>query len=331
MTLWLNMIAAAYRVDIDDAAWLDGVVDVVRPKLDDGLGVYAFFYQAPSPSQYSQSAIRFYGCSPEVESFAVRAGELTTPEIVRDILLSHPFGTTSDALGRRRLSTELSSMAPPHGIADSVGLNAIDPLGNGCIITGPRRTMARLGRGERSLFRMVTAHLAAGHRLRRGLARTLQAQIDSAEAIIEPGGAVQHAVGAAEPAGARAALVRATARLDRARRRETDSRNAVELWTALVSGRWSIVDRFDTDGRRFFLAWRNDPAVPTSRELTPRELQVASYAALGHSNKLIAYSLGLSESTVATHLTTARTKLGLRTRLELIELVRAIRWRDVAG
>ena len=46
------------------------------------------------------------------------------------------------------------------------------------------------------------------------------------------------------------------------------------------------------------------------RALTPRERQVLGYAELGHSNKLIAYSLGLAPSTVATVLGKARKKIG---------------------
>jgi DNA-binding CsgD family transcriptional regulator len=44
--------------------------------------------------------------------------------------------------------------------------------------------------------------------------------------------------------------------------------------------------------------------------LTDRERQVFTYAAMGQSNKLIAYSLGLAVSTVAAHLERARRKLG---------------------
>src|SRR5689334_855789 len=96
--LWLEMIGAAYRLDVDDAAWLDGVVEVLRPKLDQGLGVYASFYEAPSPREFRGGAIRFYGCTPEVKAFAARARQDTTADVVRDVLLSHPFGTTSDVL-----------------------------------------------------------------------------------------------------------------------------------------------------------------------------------------------------------------------------------------
>jgi DNA-binding CsgD family transcriptional regulator len=52
--------------------------------------------------------------------------------------------------------------------------------------------------------------------------------------------------------------------------------------------------------------------------LSGREQQVVLQAIQGHSNKLIAIELGLTESTVATHLRRALGKLGLRSRRELI-------------
>lgn len=47
------------------------------------------------------------------------------------------------------------------------------------------------------------------------------------------------------------------------------------------------------------------------RALTRREQQVLAYAEIGHSNKLIAYSLGVAISTVSTLLARARRKLRL--------------------
>ena len=48
---------------------------------------------------------------------------------------------------------------------------------------------------------------------------------------------------------------------------------------------------------------------PDPRALTERERQIVAYADLGQSNKLIAYQLGLSPSTVGVHLAHAREKL----------------------
>lgn len=48
--------------------------------------------------------------------------------------------------------------------------------------------------------------------------------------------------------------------------------------------------------------------------LSPRELQVAELAALGHTNKEIAERLFLAPRTVDTHLGAVRRKLGVRSR-----------------
>jgi DNA-binding CsgD family transcriptional regulator len=100
----------------------------------------------------------------------------------------------------------------------------------------------------------------------------------------------------------------------------------VSLWLGLVTGKWSIVDQFDTDGRRYLVVRRRDPAAsPLDRALTLRERQVASFAGQGHSSKLIAYELGLAESTIAAHLKCAAKKLGCRSRVDLARVVAALR------
>jgi DNA-binding NarL/FixJ family response regulator len=93
------------------------------------------------------------------------------------------------------------------------------------------------------------------------------------------------------------------------------------MWRALVDGRWSLVDGFDSDGKRFVVARRNEPCAVALHTLTSRETHVASLAARGHSNKLIAYELGLSEATIATHVARAKSKLGVHSRVQLASVV----------
>jgi DNA-binding CsgD family transcriptional regulator len=99
---------------------------------------------------------------------------------------------------------------------------------------------------------------------------------------------------------------------------------AIELWRAVSSGSWSLVDHFESDGRRYIVARRNAPGANGARALTAREREVAWQAAQGHANKLIGYELGISPSSVATHLRRASEKLGVETRAELIALVRKL-------
>jgi DNA-binding NarL/FixJ family response regulator len=77
---------------------------------------------------------------------------------------------------------------------------------------------------------------------------------------------------------------------------------------------------------------RNDPAPHRSAgalggapriELTPRERQVAEFAAIGHSNKEIAYELGVSASTVGVLLMRAASKLGVASPADLVRALRS--------
>src|SRR5690606_20183590 len=80
------------------------------------------------------------------------------------------------------------------------------------------------------------------------------------------------------------------------------------------------VDSFDSDGRRLLLARRNSPAVARPRELPLRQRQVLFQVGSGLSNHEIAYALGISESSVATHLSRALRTLNLPSRAEWIRL-----------
>jgi DNA-binding NarL/FixJ family response regulator len=59
-------------------------------------------------------------------------------------------------------------------------------------------------------------------------------------------------------------------------------------------------------------------------KLSDRERQVATLAALGHSNKHIGYELGIALSTVSTYLERAALKLGASSRVSLIQLIRSL-------
>ena len=58
--------------------------------------------------------------------------------------------------------------------------------------------------------------------------------------------------------------------------------------------------------------------------LTERQMEVLLLAARGHSNKYIAHELATSVATVATHVARAKTKLGVRSRLDLIRTVATV-------
>jgi DNA-binding CsgD family transcriptional regulator len=167
------------------------------------------------------------------------------------------------------------------------------------------------------LFERLAAHLTSAIRLRQSVGDSKRAPAG----VFSVRGTLLNSEGDAEIAGASDHLRRAVLAFDRHRTR--DGRKDVELttlrWTPLVQSRWSLLDDFDSDGRRFVVAVDNRPPTRAPRaDFSEREHQVMTQAHLGHSNKLIAYELGLSASTVRVLLHRAAKKLGAATRAEAI-------------
>jgi DNA-binding NarL/FixJ family response regulator len=79
-----------------------------------------------------------------------------------------------------------------------------------------------------------------------------------------------------------------------------------------------LVDHFERSGRRVVLARENAPMCRAPAALSMRERQVASLAALGRSNKLIAYELVLAHSTIRVLVARACAKLGVPSRHALV-------------
>jgi DNA-binding CsgD family transcriptional regulator len=181
---------------------------------------------------------------------------------------------------------------------------------------------------------MLGIHIAAGHRLRRSVGQEGDAAgvpmteipLD-ADALIDPSRfLIAHASGDARNPNAAKDLREAARRVDRARGplRRDDPEEALRLWQGLVRGRWTLVDWFDTDGRRFVLAKTNAPWIEDPRGLSELEAQVATFAAQGETSKIICYRMGLSQSYVSRLLRDAMRKLGVKTQAQLVERLRGI-------
>lgn len=162
----------------------------------------------------------------------------------------------------------------------------------------------------------VAAHVGAGLRLRTALERAGGA---AEEAVLDPAATLHDAQGPARSPRARDVLRRAVLDRERARTRaqRSDPDHALALWEGLVAGRWSLVDRFDGDGKRFVVARPNAPDFGHPRGLTPRERLVAEYLGTGRSVKEISYLLGIGAPAVSNAIARAATRLGLRGRVEL--------------
>jgi DNA-binding CsgD family transcriptional regulator len=96
---------------------------------------------------------------------------------------------------------------------------------------------------------------------------------------------------------------------------------ALDFWHELLAGRWSLVDRFDSQGRSCFVAKRSDGQAAARTALTPRERRVVTLSVLARPLKAIACELDVSLATVAKDRERATRKLGVRSMAELSALL----------
>jgi DNA-binding CsgD family transcriptional regulator len=113
-------------------------------------------------------------------------------------------------------------------------------------------------------------------------------------------------------------LVETAKARDQARLRKGDADEALRRWPPLTRARWTLVDRFERNGAKYIVARENQSQVRGLASLSDRERQVAAYLAIGQSTKETAYALGISDATVRVLLARAASKLGVRTRADLL-------------
>jgi DNA-binding CsgD family transcriptional regulator len=202
----------------------------------------------------------------------------------------------------------------PNGFGDLLVLHIVEGDRRGCLFAAPLSRSAAASRKEITLWSRVAAHLRAGYAssLRYG------DDVETSDAILEPSGRVLHASGSAKTPLGREALRHAALRAERARTsRARRDPSSLDLWQELVAGRWTLIQRFDADGRRFLLARRNAAEVQRYVQLTAREQDITRRVLRGDSNKLIAHDLLVSEATISEHLKIALSKLNVRSVGEL--------------
>jgi DNA-binding CsgD family transcriptional regulator len=96
------------------------------------------------------------------------------------------------------------------------------------------------------------------------------------------------------------------------------------LWNGLLAGRWVVVDRFETDGRRCFLLAEPAGEEGVFASLGAQERRLVTLVAAGFSDKAMAVTLGIAPSTLSGVLRRAVAKMGLRSRVELVRLLRVL-------
>jgi len=322
----LDVVDVAYQFDLPDAQWLQALAHAVRPHLDRGFGVAVFEYYKPEGAR-PQIVQRFHlGMPSDLEAIYSLVFAKMDPTIRLRPFHCGSCITGSELMGMReqfRDEPHMKEFVQRFGMYDSIWITAAEPSGRGLVFHAGQPTIRWASPAEKHRWGRVAAHLSTAVRLRHALRHgdTVHAS-DVGDAVLDREGCTHDAIGAAHMPAARELLRRAVLALEMSRDelRGIDPDASLDARKALVSARWSLLDRIELDGRRYIVARENPPRAPGLAALSARERQVLAYAKLGHHNKLIAYELGIADSTVRVLLARACAKLGLRSRRDLLQV-----------
>jgi len=321
----VDAVEAAYSLDGTTEAWLARLLQAVDPDLDLGAGTYAFTARSSEdPRLRPDSELAMRALDPAYLGILAELNEAVPGEVLelvaRNLVtcggLGQTFGVDSP------IHEHFHAIAGRAGITDSFSMFAHDGEIGGIVMSAPSRAVLRLSGPTLQVWTRIGLHFAAALRLR----RKILDGTSSVEALVSPGGEVAHAEGTLRTDGdVRARLRLAVKRVEQARTKavRADPARALTLWRGLVDGRWSLVDRWESDGKRYVAVHANPPSGKDPRALTEREAAVLSYAVRSASDKQIAFALGLPAGTVATIVRRVIHKLGCRRRVDLVGFDRA--------
>lgn len=309
-----TLVEATHEGETDLRGWLDGLVTSAGTVLSGAARIVAAIVQR-SPTHWrlvaGDSASHAHG---PLASF----GELLPqiPPAALDAYYRRPerLATHADIAARDPVARGVGeSLLQSLGVTDSVALIAQAGEGVSMVLFAVSERRVVLAPREQLLLSRASAHVESALRTRLGRTDPV--------AVVSPGGKVLHARGSARARTTREALCEHVRRVERGRTRAVrhDADEATLAWTALVSGRFGLLEHARRGTREYHVV-PHPEHVWTGRALTSLEARVLELSARGLDGKLVAYSLGVSETTVSLALARAAAKLGCGTRNELIAL-----------
>lgn len=276
----IAIIEAAYRLDLDEQAWIRGVAEATAPLLDDGNGLAAYLLDTTGRGPATHSPA-FVGADPWNGAWRERWWDARVARMPAKLIAdlagfgsatyaSQSCGAVMQGAVVERLARSVPPMPLPPGVREALVVSGFDPSGAGAVLFAFRGGPAGKRPRDPSLQR-IASHLATAVRLRtrRTSGRPVQApDVDRVR-----------------------------------RRRHRFEPDALDQWPAMRDGA-AIVP---TD--RGYVALESPLDGAPLERLSARERAVTSLVSLGRSNKAIAYELGIRPSTVSTLLSSAARKL----------------------
>jgi DNA-binding CsgD family transcriptional regulator len=315
-----DFLEAAYELDSEDQIWLVNVMEAARAVWGRPGPAQGAVYDASDVSAFRVEASYLIGFSNEAAQLVYDALGLLTPALVARTFRSLLVGRIRKGSAPEMLP--FHEAMDPFGYPDAMAINGLTPDGFGVFMGLWWQDPTDLPAAELELLRRMAHHLGAARRCRR---RLHESQVDrpkldateGAEAILDAKRRIIHATGLAREKDAQADLIETAIARDRARASKGDAVEGLRVWRPLTRARWTLVDSFEAEGRRYVVARENQARVHGLAALTDRERQAVAYLALGQSTKETAYALGISDVTVRVLLARAAAKLRVRSRKEL--------------
>ncbi len=330
----LTMLEAAYELSSGGGGW----IGALAATLAEAYGSPRTTYGYTATLDRNSRPVFHNACLPiatdPVALLAAAVSELTQEQLQSFYKPGTIRGGLADGLGPM---AALGAVDSVHALHELFGGGRLVHVG-GCDAGGRTIHVGVFVDGdapglESGAQERLGVHLHAAMRLRHSLGDV--AALDAGEAVFEADGRLAHAKGGAITR--RDALESAVRAVDASRakavRAPSGDPDLLDVWQGLLEGRWSLIDRIDSDGRRYYVALVNPPLGVPARALTANEAQAVAMAVVGEPNYMIAYALGVASSTVANWLHTAIRKLGVANRSELIRLGSALLMKpmDAAG
>jgi DNA-binding CsgD family transcriptional regulator len=309
-----SVLGTAYAPEHTTEAWLAGIQREVSSAFGGHLGVQAFIMRTTDDTIDVEAVVAHDKSAAEL---LIEQTRVVDAHVVA-IMKSSPVLRTSRLI--KPGAHPVIDVAAQRGLTDSVGAVGFADANRACVVSFHiDLALPSITRVARTALGRLAAHLGSAYRLRIG-----GEPAGDGDAVLTPDGALLHA-NDEEVLRSRDRLRQAAMRIARSKRApENDPAGGLAFWTAMVEGRWTLVERTETDGKRLLIARRNAPGTRGHRALSQRERAVLERASYGSSLRHVAYELGMPESTVCESLARAMAQLGIRNRAELIELHSAV-------
>jgi DNA-binding CsgD family transcriptional regulator len=328
-TRLVEFLETVYALERCDEEWLTQSLQTLSTICGSQHSYMGFFYDASNVHDLKVwNRCRFGDAPPELGNVWELFQSIVSADFVRATFRCMLFGSA-----RRNVSDYVEPLLAErerHGYGDFFCFNALDPSGQGCLMTFGCREYEFAPNGKEAvLLRRLATHLSSAYRCRRKLAPEQPAAgggaarrgrlTDGAEAVLDAKGRFVHVESHAKSKPAREQIRSAAAAIESSRTASGRGRaQSLDSWHPLTAARWTLIDSFEESGQRYVVARENRADVVGFAALTDRERQIVVHAALGLSNKEIAYTLGVSDTTVRVLIARAARRLGVRGRKELL-------------